>query len=114
MVRYRGFDISSEEELASESKSESQQDVALPAPAAITGQRSLPNSKSLQPRAVPSERKLKKKSILSRIAEFPGEGLEMRDGVLFCGLCRDWQSEKKSSVAAHTKRRRHAVSKEKA
>ena len=38
----------------------------------------------------------------------------MRDGALFCGLCRDWQSEKKSSVAAHTKRRRHAVSKEKA
>ena len=38
----------------------------------------------------------------------------MKDGALFCGLCRDWQSEKKSSVAAHTKRSRHAVSKEKA
>ena len=35
----------------------------------------------------------------------------MRDGALFCSVCRDW---KRSSVAAHTKSRKHAVSKEKA
>ena len=114
MERYRVFDISSEEELESESERGSQQDVAGPAPAAIARQRSLPKNKSLKPRAVRSERSLKQKSILSRTAEFPGEGLEMRDGALFCGLCKDWQSEKKSSVAARTKSRKHAVSKEKA
>ena len=72
MELYRGFDISSEGELESESESESQQDVAGPAPAAIARQRSLPKNMTLQPRAIRSERKLKKQSILSRIAEFPG------------------------------------------
>ena len=89
MERYRGFDISREGELESESESESQQDVAGPAPAAIARQRSLPKNKSLQPRAVRSERKLKKQSILSRIPEFPGK-VRFPPGEVVCPLLRKY------------------------
>ena len=89
----------------------------LPTPAAIGRDRSVRDTKRKKPQPQnvrASERKLKKKSIYVRIAEFPGKGLEMRDGSLFCEFCRDCQSEKKSSVVAHMKSKKHTSSKEKA
>ena len=120
MERLRGFDVSSEDsdgalEETEISSHKSEDDRVGPTPAPIARDRSVPANKSAQPQRVRgSERVLKKKSLHDRIAEFPGERLEIRDGALFCGFCREWQSEKKSSVIAHVKSKKHTASKEKA
>ena len=71
-----------------------------PAPAAISCSRVLSKS-TLKPVAVRGEKKLKNKSILERVGEFRGQYLERRDGELFCGVCLEVLSHKKSSVKKH-------------
>ena len=48
-----------------------------------------------------------------RIHEFSGEGLQIRDGSLFCSFCHEFVSKKKSSVGAHVKCKKHTLSKAK-
>ena len=67
-----------------------------PALAAIDRARSMPKNLSVNPKAVQGERTLKRKSLLSRVAEFPDQSLERRDGRLFCGCCHEFISEKKA------------------
>ena len=87
-----------------------------PAPAAISRSRVLSKNTSLKPVAVRGEKKLKNKSILERVGEFRGQYLERRDGELFCGVCLEVLSQKKSSVKKHvdSKKHNHSVAKRKA
>ena len=74
-----------------------------PAPAAIDRSRATPKNPSVKAKAVRGKSTLKRKSVLIRVTEFPGQSLECRDGRLFCGCCREFISEKKSSVKRHIK-----------
>ena len=57
--------------------------------------------------------KKKKSRVHERRHEFSGEGLQIRDGSLFCSFCHEFVSEKKSSVGAHVKCKKHTLSKAK-
>jgi len=112
--RYRGLDVSDPEDLMDPeedlntcgSGTDDQQadpdddvvPVVVVPQAAIARSRSLPSNASALSQACRNERKLKKKSCLARLSEFPNEYLERRDGSLFCGACREWLSEKKSVI----------------
>ena len=116
-VRYCGLDLSSSEDdttvIADSSDSQhsveeiSEQD-ELPQPAAIARKRSVASNSSEKPQArTGSDKYLKNLSNAVRISEHPGEYLERRDFKLFCGACRQWLSEKKSSVVAHVSTKKH-------
>ena len=103
MERYRGFDVSSEDsdgalEVTEISFHEFEDDRVRPTPAPLHEMALCQQTNvHAQPQRVRgSERVLKKKSLHDRIAEFPDETLEFRDGALFSGFCREWQSERRA------------------
>lgn len=95
----------SDSEESDESETETTSNV--PTPAAISRRRAIPKNTSSTPVAVRGERKLKNKSILERVKEFPEDFLERRDGDLFCGVCSEVLSQKKSSVKKHCESKKH-------
>ena len=95
------------DEEGSESDQNTEDESGGPAPAAISRARVLPKNTSLKPIAVRGEKKLKNKSIHDRIKDFPDQGLVRRDGELFCGVCQEVLSQKKSSVKKHTLSMKH-------
>ena len=95
---------SSSESNDSESASDGPNDVPhLPAPkrAAIACPRVLEKNSSRSVKRRRDEISLKLKSNADRLIEFKGEYLEQRSGKLFCGACREWVKDKKSTVRNH-------------
>lgn len=86
----------------------------LPAPkrAAIARPRVLEKNSSRSVKRRRDETSLKLKSNADRLMEFKGEYLEHRSG-LFCGACREWVKDKKSTVRNHVSSAKHHQSKAK-
>ena len=123
-ILYRGLDVhvpsESDEveatELVGASDSEAEDDFVevepevarnsdLPAPAAIAKKRSLPVNKSrMQPPNADIGEEAKKATCITnavKLSEFENQYLGRHDGQLFCPACRQFISEKKSSVETH-------------
>ena len=116
--RFRGLDLSSDDESGKPTymgviSSSDDSDDGLPQAAEISRPRKLPaNQSATSQKRRCSESSLKRLSNCVRIAEFPNEYLERRDGRLFCSACKQWLSEKKSAIASHVLTEKHAKGKE--
>ena len=107
---------SSSESNNSESESDGPSDgphLSAPKRAAIARPRVLEKNSSPLVKRRRDETSLKLKSNADRLMEFKGEYLEHRSRKLFCGACREWVKDKKSTVRNHITSAKHHESKAK-